>query len=121
MAALEHDCTRSDAGVKHLDVKLPAAETVAAVSDFFKVFGDPTRVNILWALDRREMCVCDIAGALDMSKSAVSHQLAVLRAAALVKFRREGKAVFYSLADEHVCSILECGTEHVNERIGERK
>ena len=82
---------------------------------FFKVLGDPTRMRILWALLQHELCVCDIANVLGMSKSAVSHQLAVLRAASLVRFRRDMKTVYYSLADDHVRSIVGAGLEHVNE------
>ena len=83
--------------------------------DFFKMFADPTRAKILWALDQSELCVCDLGEVLGMSKSAVSHQLGTLRKAHLVKFRREGKNVFYSLKDEHVKSILEVGMEHIQE------
>jgi cadmium efflux system accessory protein len=80
---------------------------------FFKVFADETRIKILWALDLSEMCVCDICSVLDMSKSAVSHQLASLRKEHLVKYRREGKSVYYSLDDEHVKQVFETGLEHI--------
>ncbi|SHJ55885.1 transcriptional regulator, ArsR family [Hathewaya proteolytica DSM 3090] len=82
---------------------------------FFKVLGEPTRFKIIWALSKREMCVCDIANLLNMTKSAVSHQLGSLRKADLVKFRRDGKTVYYSLADEHVEGMMHAGLEHVNE------
>lgn len=90
-------------------------ETVADISDFFRIFGDSTRIKILWALDKSELCVCDIAALISMTKSAVSHQLKVLRDARLVKSRREGKVVFYSLADDHVKDIFEKAVEHLDE------
>lgn len=84
-------------------------------SAFFKAIADVTRIRVIWAIDRHEMCVCDIAALLNMSKSAVSHQLATLRQAGLVTFRREGKTVFYALADDHVRKILETGLSHIQE------
>ncbi|HBD86371.1 MAG TPA: transcriptional regulator [Clostridiales bacterium] len=90
-------------------------DVFSIVSSFFKVLGDETRIRILWALDVRELCVCDLAGVLGMTKSAVSHQLGTLRRAKLVKSRREGKTVFYSLDDEHVKNMLKAGVEHVHE------
>ena len=84
---------------------------------FFKIFGDSTRIKILWALDRAEMCVCDLAVLLNMTKSAVSHQLKTLRQEKLVKYRKEGKIVYYSLEDDHVKVILEVGLEHIAERM----
>lgn len=85
------------------------------LADFFKVFGDSTRIRILWALDQGEMCVCDIAEMLGITKSGVSHQLKFLRQSKLVRARRTGKNVIYSLADDHVKTILETGLEHINE------
>lgn len=85
------------------------------LADLFKVFGDPTRLRILHALSGQELCVCDIAGALGMTQSAISHQLRVLKQSQLVKFRRDGKAIYYSLADGHVHTILAQGLEHVTE------
>ena len=85
------------------------------VAALFKVFGDGTRVRILYTLFEAELCVCDIAGLLGMTVSAVSHQLSVLKQARLVKFRREGKTVFYSLADDHVHTILGQGLDHIRE------
>lgn len=85
------------------------------LADFFKVFGDSTRIRILWALDLGEMCVCDLAGMLGITKSGVSHQLKFLRQAKLVRCRREGRNVIYRLADDHVKTILETGLEHINE------
>ena len=90
-------------------------ETFADISDFFRIFADSTRIKILWALDKKELCVCDIAVLISMTKSAVSHQLKVLRDAGLVKSRREGKVVFYSLADEHIRDIFEKAVEHLAE------
>ena len=90
-------------------------ETVADISDFFRKIGDSTRIKILWALDKSELCVCDIAALISMTKSAVSHQLKVLRDARLVKSRREGKVIFYSLADDHVKDIFEKAVEHLGE------
>ena len=85
------------------------------MAELFKTFGDPTRIRILSALARQEMCVCDIAELLGMSQSAISHQLRVLKQMELVKYRREGKTVFYSLADSHVSTILAQGLDHVCE------
>lgn len=84
-----------------------------AVADTFKVFGDPTRVKILHLLTISEMCVCDISTALEMSQSAISHQLRVLKQARLVKNRKEGKVVYYSLDDDHVLTILTQGIDHI--------
>jgi len=85
------------------------------LAELFKVFGDSTRIKILYVLFQSEMCVCDIAQLLNMSQSAISHQLRVLKQAQLVKYRREGKTVFYSLADAHVNTILNQGLEHIEE------
>lgn len=82
---------------------------------FFKIFGDATRIKILSALDVSEMCVCDLAFSLNMTKSAISHQLSILKRESLVKYRREGKEVFYSLSDDHIRQILEMGLEHISE------
>lgn len=85
------------------------------LADLFKIFGDPTRLRILHVLSDRELCVCDIAEGLDMTQSAISHQLRVLKQSRLVKFRRDGKTIYYSLADDHVHTILAQGLEHVLE------
>lgn len=85
-------------------------------TNFFKVLGDKTRTGIVCALDGNELCVCDLAALLGMTKSAISHQLAYLKNAKLVKFRREGKNVFYSLDDDHVQSVVEMAVEHLNHR-----
>lgn len=94
---------------------IPEPETLQNLADLFKVFGDPTRIRILYALSAQELCVCDIAEILQMTQSAISHQLRVLKQMHLVKFRRDGKTVFYSLADDHVATILRQGMEHVSE------
>lgn len=86
------------------------------LAELFKIFGDSTRINILNALSITEMCVCDIAAALSMKQSAISHQLRVLKQSKLVKYRKEGKAVYYSLDDEHVKHILDQGLIHLDER-----
>ncbi len=90
-------------------------EELYYMADFFRVFGDPTRLSILLALDEKEMCVCDLSERIGMSKSAVSHQLAALRSARLVTYRREGKHIYYRLADNHVRHIIECAVDHVSE------
>ncbi|MCY6353734.1 ArsR/SmtB family transcription factor [Clostridium sp. ZS2-4] len=88
-------------------------ETSIILAEFFKVLGDSTRIKILYALSVNEMCVCDISKLLDMSQSAVSHQLRVLRNARLVKYRKEGKVVYYSLDDEHVENVFRQGLDHI--------
>ena len=102
--------------VEEVSRHMPEEELLYDLADFFKVFGDSTRIKILWALDREEMCVCDLAVLLNMTKSAISHQLKTLRQEKLVKYRKEGKTVIYSLLDEHVKNILEIGLEHIEER-----
>jgi DNA-binding transcriptional ArsR family regulator len=94
---------------------LPGEEKLLYLADLFKVFGDSTRILILSALLHGELCVCDIAALLGMSKSAISHQLRVLRQSKLVRPRRDGKVVFYALDDGHVGAILSQGLEHVSE------
>jgi len=90
-------------------------EMLLEVSDIFKVLGDHTRVRILHALTLSELCVCDIASLLEMTSSAVSHQLRILRAAKIVRFRKEGKNVFYALDDDHVFSLMNEGLAHVRD------
>ena len=94
---------------------IPADGDVLALADFFKIFGDATRMRILCALREKELCVGDVAALLDMTPSAISHQLKVLKGAGLVRYRREGKTLFYALADEHVHTITETGLEHIKE------
>ncbi len=93
----------------------PEDEKLNELAELFKAFGDPTRIRILFVLFEAEVCVCDLAAALSMTPSAVSHQLKLLRGMKLVKSRREGKSIFYSLADSHVRTIIHQGMEHVNE------
>lgn len=95
--------------------KMPQEETLYDLAELFKIFGDTTRIKILWALDEAEMCVCDISVLLNMTQSAISHQLRVLKQAGLVKNRKEGKIVFYSLQDEHVRQIFDQGLAHTSE------
>lgn len=95
---------------------IPQDETLYDLAELFKVFGDTTRIKILCALFQSEMCVCDIAALLGMTQSAVSHQLRVLKQTRLVKFRKEGKVVYYSLEDEHVKHIFDQGLIHISER-----
>ena len=94
---------------------MPPEEELLDMAELFKVFGDSTRIKILYVLFESEMCVCDIAQILQMSQSAISHQLRVLKQNHLVKFRREGKSVLYSLSDDHVRRIINQGLEHVEE------
>ncbi|MCC8169214.1 MAG: metalloregulator ArsR/SmtB family transcription factor [Oscillospiraceae bacterium] len=95
--------------------KMSAREEYIELAALFKLFGDGTRVQILHALEQSEMCVCEIASLLGLTKSAVSHQLKELRISNLVKFRREGQNVYYSLADDHVKEIIDLGFEHLRE------
>ena len=110
----EENLVHQDA-VERVRNLLPQDETLYDLAELFKIFGDSTRVKILYALLESELCVCDIAKLMEVSQSAVSHQLRVLKASKLVKFRREGKTVYYSLADEHVIRILSQGMEHILE------
>ncbi len=96
--------------------KMPKEETLYDLAELFKVFGDSTRIRILYVLFADEMCVCDIASLLGMSQSAISHQLRVLKNARLVKGRRSGKEMYYSLDDEHISMIFDSGLAHVEER-----
>ena len=89
--------------------------TLYDLADLFKIFSDTTRIKILYVLSEHSMCVCDIATLLNMTVSAVSHQLKILKTAKLVKHKKEGKTVFYSLCDDHVKTIINNGLEHINE------
>lgn len=116
------DIERCDITVIHEDVvnsvkeKMPEEEILYDLAELYKVFGDSTRVKILWALGEAEMCVCDIAALLNMTQSAISHQLRILKQARLVKNRRVGKVVYYSLDDDHVKEIFSQGLEHIKEK-----
>ena len=90
-------------------------ETLYNLAELFKVFGDPTRIRILYVFSAEELCVQDIANKLSMTQSAISHQLRILKQMSLVKFRRDGKTIYYSLADDHVATIMNQGLEHVCE------
>ena len=102
--------------VNEVKKSMPKEEKLYDLAELFKVFGDTTRIKILHALFEAEMCVCDIAALLEMNQSAISHQLRVLKQAGLVKFRKEGKVVYYSLDDDHVKNIFEQGFEHINHK-----
>ncbi|MCC8024572.1 MAG: metalloregulator ArsR/SmtB family transcription factor [Clostridium sp.] len=104
-----------EAVVKAVNDKMPDEDKLYDLAEIFKVFGDSTRIKILYVLFESEMCVCDIAQLLSMNQSAISHQLRILKQNRLVKSRREGKAVFYSLADGHVRTIINQGMEHIDE------
>ena len=112
---------RCDCNILHEDMiekiksTFPSHEQITLLAEFFKVFGDPTRIRILSALAEGEVCVCDIAHLLGMTQSAISHQLRVLKQARLVKSRKEGKVVFYMLDDEHVKQIIDQGLVHISE------
>ena len=95
--------------------EMPDEEKLVATAELLKVFGDPTRIKIICALLKSEMCVCDLSALLDVSQSAVSHQLKTLKQARLVKYRRDGKVIYYSLDDDHIGRIFEAGYEHVME------
>ncbi|RAK09397.1 ArsR family transcriptional regulator [Halanaerobium saccharolyticum] len=101
--------------VKIMKEKTLADDVVYDLAELFKTMGDPTRIKILYALKERELCVCDLSELLDMSSSAISHQLRVLRNNKLVKYRKEGRSVYYSLDDDHVMCLFGQGLEHVLE------
>ncbi len=101
--------------VKRVNEIMPGEEELFDLSELFKIFGDSTRIRILYVLFESDMCVCGIAELLGMTQSAISHQLAVLKKAKLVRYRREGKTIFYSLSDDHVRTILDQGMEHITE------
>ena len=101
--------------VKQVMEVMPSGEELQSLADFVRIFGDSTRIRILYALSQSELCVCDIASLLGMGQSAISHQLRILKQMRLVKFRREGKSVLYSLADSHIETILAQGMEHIGE------
>ncbi len=110
----EVQCIHEDS-VKAVREMMIKEETFYELADLFKTLGDSTRIKMLFALMQRELCVCDLAAVIGATDSAVSHQLRVLRSQKLVKFRREGKILYYSLDDEHVRSFFEQGLEHVTE------
>lgn len=110
------DCTEIHSDLLSVvNEKMPDENKLYDLAELFKVFGDSTRIRILFVLFESEVCVCDLAEALNMTQSAVSHQLKVLKQAKLVKNRRDGKSIFYSLADDHVRTIIDQGMNHVEE------
>lgn len=117
---------KCDCSVLHEEIvtkvrsKMPMEEDLYDLADLFKIFGDTTRIKILSALFESEMCVCDISYLLNMTQSAISHQLRVLKQARLVKNRRDGKVVFYSLQDDHIKRIFDQGLVHINENTNGR-
>lgn len=119
MAELEIVCCDStevhEDLLKIVNETMPDETTLYDLAELFKVFGDSTRIRILFVLFEAEVCVCDLAQALNMTQSAISHQLKILKQSKLVKSRREGKSIFYSLADDHVRTIIAQGCEHIEE------
>lgn len=95
----------------------PSKEELERLSQVFKLLGDLTRTKILWVLDKNEMCVCDIANVLNMTKSSISHQLALLREAGIVEYRKVGKEVYYRLDDFHITKLYEIGIEHIDHKL----
>ena len=110
----EELCVHQELVARAMD-ELPDEDKLYDLAELFKVFGDSTRIRILYVLFQTSLCVCDLAEALQMTQSAISHQLKILKQAKLVTGRREGKSVFYALADDHVRSIIDQGREHIEE------
>lgn len=114
-----------DCNVIHKEVvddvkgKMPTTKTFESLANLFKILGDNTRIKILFSLSENEMCVCDIANLLGMTKSSISHQLSTLRKNKIVKYRRDAKQVYYSLDDEHICQLFLIGLEHIHHQEGE--
>lgn len=101
--------------IKSVQNQMPQTEEIEDLSEFYKLFGDKTRLGIIWALSVSEICVCDLSVLLTMSQSAISHQLRILKQARIVKSRREGKVAYYSLEDDHIRSVLNVGHIHMKE------
>ena len=117
MQETQSDCVAANPEiVKKIKEQMPKEGLLCNLSDFFKVMGDPTRINILWALEKESMCVNDLAVLLGMTKSAVSHQLKILRTAKLVRSDKKGKNVYYSLNDDHIQTIWATAIEHLTEK-----
>lgn len=108
-------CHHHEELIQKITGQMPPEEDLYDLADFFKVFADSTRIKILYVLMCQEMCVCDIADTLGMTQSAISHQLRILKQMDLVKNRREGKTIFYSLSDHHIVSIMSQGMDHISE------
>ena len=116
MAKYESDCELiHEDKVNEVKSKMLSDDEYLDLSDLFKMFADSTRVRIMHALEKSELCVCDLANLLNMTKSAISHQLQSLRLMNLVKYRKEGQVVYYSLKDDHVKKIIDLGFEHISE------
>ena len=107
-------CVHADT-VNRITSTMPDEDQLIDLAELFKVFGDSTRIRILYALFDNEICVCDLAETLSMTQSAISHQLKILKQANLVRSRREGRSIFYTLSDDHVRTIIGCGLEHIEE------
>lgn len=107
-------CVHQDT-VEQVRNHLPTPQAMTDMAELFRLFGDPTRLKILCSLSQQELCVCDLSNLIGMTQSAVSHQLRQLKQGRLVKSRRDGKTIFYSLADDHVETVLAQGMEHINE------
>jgi len=107
-------CVHEDK-IRAVQADMPEMETIYLLAETFKTLGDPTRIKLLFALMQQELCVCDLAALIEVSESAVSHQLRVLRGQKLVRFRRDGKNLYYSLDDEHVRTLFAQGLDHVRE------
>lgn len=103
--------------VSEISSHMPDINTLYDLADLYRIFGDSTRIRILYTLFEHELCVCDIAEILKMTVSAISHQLRILKVAGLVTYRRDGKSCFYSLADDHVKTIIKMGLEHITEEM----
>ena len=108
-------CEIHEDKIKQVSEHMPDEDELYDLAELFKIFGDYTRIRILFVLFESEVCVCDLAQVLNMTQSAISHQLKILKQSRLVKSRREGKSIFYSLADEHVETIIGKGREHIEE------
>lgn len=121
MPHIHDEIERCDVTEAHGDIigraraEMPPVEMLYDLAELFKIFGDSTRIRILYALFEEEMCVCDIAQLLNMTQSAISHQLRLLKQSKLVKNRRDGKTVYYSLADDHVRTVINQGMDHIME------
>ncbi len=112
------DCNIIHKDIVNMAIKnRPNIEELVNLSELFKILGDLTRIKIIWTLDNNEMCVCDIANVLNMTKSSISHQLAILKNAGIVRYRRSGKEVYYTLDDEHINKLYEIGLEHIEHRM----
>ena len=107
-------CIHEDV-IRSVQVKMPDDQSLSQLADFYKLFGDCTRLGIIWALAESEMCVCDLCVLMKMKQPAISHQLRTLKQMHIVKYRREGKVVYYSLEDQHINKVLEVGRQHLRE------